>query len=276
MMKTIGNTLMKTLHHWLYGNIVFLLPFLLCAETPPNPTPTIRTADIMYKKTVWRAVDLREKQNLPLFSVNNDLPSLLLQAAQQGSVTLYANDSLTRTLSWSDIEPLLVVPSTQQTDTVNAYMEYGADWRKQVPPVAYFSGRDFYQMEIKEEWIFDKNRSRMYQQIKSITLYLPADHPENIKGIQLPIASFDFERLKQTVLSPTNPKAYWMNPQNEAAHLSYASAFELRLFSSYIVKVGNGKNQYLYEVYGSEYKGLLASQWAAFELLEFEHHLWEQ
>lgn len=268
---------MNTLRQGLFGITVILLPFISQATSPPhNNSGAIREADIMYKKTIWRAMDLREKQNLPLFSVNNELTSLLLQSGEQGLVKMYTNDSLTQQISYAAVKEKLVVPSTVIADTLEWYMEYGEDWKKMVPPTTYLTGRDCYQLELKEEWVFDKQRSRMYQQIKSITILLPADHPENMKGIQMPIATFDYEEIKKSVLSPLNPRTLWMNPQNEAAHMSYASAFELRLFSSYIIKVGNGKDQYLYEIYGSEYKGLLASQWAAFELLEFEHNLWEQ
>ena len=32
----------------------------------PIPYPAIREADVLFEKTVWRIVELREKQNLPL------------------------------------------------------------------------------------------------------------------------------------------------------------------------------------------------------------------
>ncbi|MFW5753340.1 MAG: gliding motility protein GldN, partial [Marinilabiliaceae bacterium] len=33
----------------------------------PVPYPSIREADVMWAKKVWRIIDLREKMNLPLY-----------------------------------------------------------------------------------------------------------------------------------------------------------------------------------------------------------------
>jgi len=235
----------------------------------------VHSSDIMYKKVVWRAMDLREKQNSPLYSKNNELSTIILTAFQQGKIKAYQNDSLTHTLSWNDAENRLVVPSTDfGDDTIDLYMEHGADWRKIVPPKAYFSGRDLYQIELKEEVVFDKEHSRMYRDIQTLTIYFPADHPENTRGIQVNIATFSYKDLVDKVFTD-NPKAIWINQENDASNKNLADAFELNLFSSYIVKISNGKDQYLSEKYMSEYKGLLAAQSTAAELMEFEHHLWE-
>ena len=130
-------------------------------------------------------------------------------------------------------------------------------------------------MQIKENLVFDKQRSVMYHDILAITMLVPADHPDNIKGIELPIASFSYKELKQKVFTD-NPNAIWYNPYNDAEHKSLADAFELRLFSSYIIKVSNPNDDYLVDIYGGDPKvGIMASQWKEFELLEYEHNLWE-
>jgi len=73
-----------------------------------------------------------------------------------------------------------------------------------------------------------------------------------------------------------NPKALWFNPYNDAEHRNLEHAFELRLFSSYLIKISNPSDEYLVDTYGGDPKtGIMASQWKAFELLEYEHNLWE-
>jgi len=57
-------------------------------------TKRIHESDIMYKKTVIRALDLRELQNLPLFAQNKWITKLIIDAVQAGTLTPYANDSL--------------------------------------------------------------------------------------------------------------------------------------------------------------------------------------
>ena len=86
--------------------------------------------------------------------------------------------------------------------------------------------------------MFDKQRSRQYRQVQSITVYLSADHPDNIRGIDLEIASFDYNDLKENLFKD-NPDAIWYNPSNEMEHLNLADAFELQLFHGSLIKVSN-------------------------------------
>ena len=54
----------------------------------------IHESDIMYKKTIIRSLDLREKQNLPLFADNRQLTKFLIEGAKAGLISVYRNDSL--------------------------------------------------------------------------------------------------------------------------------------------------------------------------------------
>jgi gliding motility associated protien GldN len=240
----------------------------------------IHESDIMYRKTILRAMDLREKQNKPMFSKNKEITKLILEATQRGELTPYATDSLSdgRKLTIKEFEDAMRIPSS--LDTTSLYDMYGPDWRTN-PEVSgmlatqFFFPQDLYQMQIKEDLIFDKQRSRMYYDIHSITILVPADHPQNVKGIEIPVASYEYKELVEKLFKD-NPNAIWYNPKNDSEHKSLADAFELRLFSSYILKVSNPSNAYLVDIYGGDQtKGIMASQWAAFDLLEYEHNLWE-
>ena len=241
----------------------------------------IHTSDIMYKKTVIRAVDLREKQNLPLFSRNREISRLISDATLAGLVTPYVNDSLDNgtKLTMDEFNEKLIMPSDQPSytpeDTLMMWQNEDYSYRMSSVGGDKFFPTDIYQVEIKEEWLFDKQRSRQYFDIDAITFFIPADHPSNIKGIQYALASYSYKELCEKLFKD-NPKAIWFNPENEREHKNLADAFDLRLFSSYIIKISNPKDAYLTDIYGGDQlKGLMASQWAAFELLEYEHNLWE-
>ncbi|MFN8416657.1 MAG: gliding motility protein GldN [Cytophagaceae bacterium] len=242
----------------------------------------VHLSDIMYIKTLVRALDLREKQNLPMFSKNREITRLLIEAVKSGTVTPYVNDSLDNgnKLTIDEFNKLMVIPSDQAELTPEEIEMMRANGEDVDALLAATSGNNFfpsdiYQLEIKEEWLFDKQRSRQYFDIIAITMYVPADHPSNIKGIQYPIASFSYKELCEKLFKD-NPKAIWFNPENDREHKNLADAFDLRLFSSYIIKVSNPKDAYITDIYGGDQKkGIMASQWAAFTLLEYEHNLWE-
>lgn len=251
-------------------------------------TKSIHTSDIMWKKTLWRYIDLRESQNRPLMSKNREFPKSIIEAAKAGIIQPYATDSLDRPLELSLFMKAMEIPSeeVQYSEEELAFLENeDGGWDDEEggeeneapagPTVEYFFPSQLYSVVLKEKLIFDKQRSVMYYDIISISLVVPPDHPDNIKGIELPIASFSYKELSDKVFS-NNPDAIWFNPYNDAEHRNLADAFELRLFSSYIAKVSNPDDLFLVDVYGGDpYTGILASEWKAFELLEFEHNLWE-
>ena len=260
--------------------IVLLTAGIATAQDGYNPLSVrpVHSSDVMYKKTVTRALDLREKQNLPFFSRNKELTALLIEGVIKGNIKAYENDSLQKQITLNDFSTKLLSPTTANlpSDTVELYIMYGDDWKTIVENMKNekYMARDLYQLEIKEEVVFDKQRSRMQYDIQTLTVYIPADHPMNEKGIQLPLASFSYKELLENLFKD-NPKAIWFNIQNDQQHKNLADAFDLRLFSSYITKVSNANDSYLTDIYNNSQKGIMASTWAAHELMEYEHNLWE-
>lgn len=259
--------------------IVLLLPFMVSLPLFSQENQqyvSVRDADIMYRKSLVRAIDLREKQNKPLFSKNKEITALLIAAVKRGDIIPYSDDSLNKRLTIEEFMSRLKIPSTEpDMDTIELYITYGPEWRDfqaSMQPDYYFP-RDLYQIELKEDLYFDKGRSRMYYDIHTLTFFVPADHPQNIRGIQQTVASFDFRVLEQGLFRD-HPDAHF-NVQNDAYHKNLADAFKLRMFSSYIVKVSNADDAYIQDMFPDQRTALMASHWAAYELMEFEHHLWE-
>ncbi len=165
----------------------------------------------------------------------------------------------------------------KEFNKANQSSNWGADGAAAEPAAAsgpnFFLPSQLYKLELKEVMFFDKQRSRIYYDIISISLIIPSEL--NPKGIEISAASFKYKDLVENVFMK-NTNAVWVNPQNDREHKNLASAFDLRLFSSRIIKVSNPKDKYLEEIYSETQKqGLLASTWAEMELMEFEHNLWE-
>jgi hypothetical protein len=254
----------------------------------------IPNSDIMFRKTIWRAIDLREKQNKPMFSEGKEISRIILEAVKRGELQAYRNDSLTSTLSAKEVSGNMSYQEaaaglSDEEKAAGFSEDTGDDWgapkkgkgkgkstanaAPAAPPSYEYRPKDVYQMELKEDMIFDKKRSRMYHDIKAITLLVPSTLGANVSGIERPIGSFKYSDLVR-VFRANPDKAIWFNPQNDAQHKNLADAFELWLFNSYIVKVSNPNDSRLDEVYGSQQQGILASQQAAADLIEYEYNLW--
>ena len=48
----------------------------------------------MWKRTLWRRVDLMEKQNKPFFAINRELSKIIIEAVQRGVLIPYSSDSV--------------------------------------------------------------------------------------------------------------------------------------------------------------------------------------
>ncbi|RSK30213.1 type IX secretion system ring subunit PorN/GldN [Hymenobacter metallilatus] len=256
----------------------------------------IPNSDIMFRKTIWRAIDLREKQNKPMFAEQKEISRVIIDAVKRGELQAYRSDSLTTTLSSKEFlgNMSYAEASAGLSDEEKAAgftEDTGDDWgtpaprgrngraaaaapKKPVAPPSYeYRPKDIYQLEMKEDMIFDKKRSRMYHDIKSLGLLVPSTLGSNTSGIEKPIGYFKYSDLVR--MFRANPdKAIWFNPQNDAQHKNLADAFELWLFNSYIVKVSNPNDSRLDEIYGGQQQGILASQQAAADLIEYEYNLW--
>lgn len=252
----------------------------------------IPNSDIMFRKTIWRAVDLREKQNKPMFSEGKEITRVILDAVKRGELPAYRNDSLTTTFTAAEVTSNTSYSESSaglsdEEKAAGFSDESADDWgapkakkgskpvakKPAAPPSYEYRPKDLYQMELKEDMIFDKKRSRMYHDIKTITLLVPSTLSANTSGIEKPIATFKYSDLVKVFRN--NPdKAIWFNSQNDAQHKNLADAFELWLFNSYIVKVSNPNDSRLDEIYGGQQQGILASQQAASDLIEYEYNLW--
>ena len=299
----------------------------------------IPTSDQMFRKTIWRQIDLREKQNKPMFSEGKEISRVILDAVKRGELQAYKTDSLTSTYTPQEIagrtsyaDKTLELsadekaagfsekdlggggdgwgsssgdgwgaagkkgskgtgtkPKSKMVAKLDAKGKPMKDKKGKTIMVAApaatatasaapsnlnsYRPKDLYEIELKEDMIFDKKRSRMYHDIKTITLFVPSTLPSNISGIETPIATFKYSDLVKVFRN--NPQnAIWFNAQNDAQHKNLADAFELWLFNSYITKVSNAADSRLDDLYGGGQQGILAAQQTAADLVEYEYNLW--
>jgi gliding motility associated protien GldN len=252
----------------------------------PSARP-IPESDILFKKTVWRKIDLREKQNKPMFSENKEITRVIINAVKSGELVAYKTDSVNVPMTTQEFLENMTAKETgsalteeeiaagfgQQEEEEDAWgAALGTKATASAGPVSneYFA-KQLYLLELKENVVFDKKRSRMYHDIQTISIKVPSTL--NALGFEQTVGSFKMSDLVRVFRS--NPEiAIWYNPQNDAQHKNLADAFDLWLFSSYITKISNPGDRALGDIYGGGKKGLLAAQDALEALIEYEYSLW--
>ena len=245
---------------------------------------------LMWKRTLWRRVDLKEKQNKPFFAMNRELSKIIISAVERGVLIPYRSDSVNDVNVMSRDDFLINIQQENldaeddfedggfEDDPFAAAIEddpFATDEEEVETGPIFIPNREFSIFEIKEDLYFDRIHSRIYFDIQSISMYLPSDSFYNLTGVEKPVASFRFIDLYN--LFKSMPKeAIWFNDSNIAQHKNLGDAFLLRLFKGIIVKIANADDVRVSELYAKSRKdGIMASFKVEQDLMEWEANLWE-
>lgn len=239
------------------------------------PYTHIREADVMWARRVWRTIDLREKVNHPLYYPTepiNDRKSLFDVIRQgllvDGSITAYDpgplnnDDEFKKPLLAPELKDLFTRLDTQYTESLTT-----GDMEMVVQPINLES-RDIKMYKIKEDWIFDKQRSTMDIRIIGIA---PMKEVRGEDGEVRGYAPLFWLYYPECRYVFANWDAF--NRENDAERRSYEDIFWKRQFSSYITKWSNVYDRQLND-YKTGLDALLEGEEIKQALFEFEHDLW--
>lgn len=245
----------------------------------PIIKPDVDDAQVMFKKTVWRRMDLLEKQNRPFFSTNSEISRLLLEAVQEGLLKPYRTDSCNNLMSDEEYQSNVTIERQGNSFGGGFGGGFGDSNSSQSasPTVDVIPPTVFDVLYLKEDLVFDRNRSRMYWYIKTISLALPsrAGTDWNEAGFEKLVAHFKYDDVVALFRGPYAGKAIWYNNANMAAHRNFGDALELRLFSAPITKVSNSENLDIRQIEQDPYRAVMLQQKYEYDLMEYESELWE-
>jgi len=204
-------------------------------ERTPLPYEHLRWDDALFAEKVWRELDLREKINRVFtYEAEDDNGSqifvdMLLNAVKKGEVTAFRDDRFTTPITAGDVYQQTAgnadtVPVTDPND-INKVIEYKVTR-------ASFDPKSVVKIAMKEEWIFDRESSRLFCRILGIaplqTKYLP-------NGQEMGVSPLFWVYYPD--LRPMLAKREVYNPKNMGmGRMTWEELFEARMFSSYIVK----------------------------------------
>ncbi|MDO9511297.1 MAG: gliding motility protein GldN [Bacteroidales bacterium] len=249
----------------------------------PVPYPSVREADIIWAKRVWRFLDLREKMNLPLYYPKRpvrdrkSLASVLMDAVSipqpdrpfgTNYLTAYKDEDFTERLTTMDeVKKRLVFEytddsldaSTGMTATVSKYYDIKPE--------------DIIKYAIVEDWFFDKRRSQLDVRIVAICpIYYKFSMSDGVQQFTDAPSELFWIYFPEARYYLVNQEAY--NPRNDAERRTYDELFIKRRFASYIYKVENDYDRTIAD-YATGLDALLESERVKNEIFEFEQGLWE-
>lgn len=246
----------------------------LTARTP-LPYEHLRWDDALYAEKVWRELDLREKLNQAFrYDATDDNGSqlfinMLLRAVNTGQVTAFDDERFTTPLTPADIQG-----KTQgKNDTVPEYDINDINKIKgYVVTRTSFDPKSVVKLRIKEEWVFDREASRLFCRILGIapmkTEYLPNGQERG---------SSTLFWVYYPDLRPILAKAEVYNPKNMGQNrMTWEELFESRMFASYIVRstIDNSSNKNIKGYIKDPILALLEGENIKEKIFNYEQDLW--
>jgi gliding motility associated protien GldN len=239
------------------------------------PYPYIREADVMWYRRIWREIDVTDKLNHPLYFPTtpiNDRRSLWDVIKNgllvDGSITAYDGG----VDGWRDEFQQQMLPSAVKDKLSRVEMAYqerldGSGFDS-IPQTVEVLSEDIKRYRVKEDWIFDKQRSTMDIRIIGIAPMKEKRGPDgDVRGHEVLFWLY-FPELRYVLV---NWDVY--NRENDAERRSFDHLFWTRQFTSTIIKESNVYDRNIAE-FKSGINGVLESEAIKQNLFEFEHDLW--
>ncbi len=253
-------------------------------EHIPNKTPVpyeyIREADVMWSKVVYRMIDLRQKQNLPLYYPTKpigdrmSLVDLLLYGIDNEGVRAFSTN-----------DPLNEFTAQMTLDDIDKAFDAGLDTIITTDPISGELVPQIIERErktdevkkilVKEKWFFDKNASVMKVRIVGIC---PIRAYFRLDDRGMPTEDF---QQKQTMwiyfpeVRPLLSNHEVFNRFNDSQRTSFDDFFMQRRFASHIFAMSNVYDNRWINSYTVGVDAMIEADKLKDWMFEIEHDLWE-
>jgi len=253
-----------------------------------------RAEDIVWRRDIYRVIDMRQKQNYQLyFPVEPDDPHymsmyrLMVDAVQNGLTIFYPSERVLKPLFTEAnivpkdkvIDQFVVggIGELDREDETSYILNYDSvSGQLSFQPYNYGTYvRNQLKYLVYEVVFFSRATSRMYRKIVAIA---PLQPDQATGGVEEP-GRFMRESVKfwalYDELRPYLASHYIIPTQNESKRVTFDEFFEKRLFSSYIIGEGNIYNRMILDYCNTEQEAKQEQARIENELLTFEQDLWE-
>jgi gliding motility associated protien GldN len=236
----------------------------------------LRADDALFAEKVWRELDLKEKMNQTFrYEARDDNGSqvfvdMVLKAVKTGQVTAFSDDRFSIPMTVGEVEQLTT--GTADTTAVYSLTDMSKIESYKVTRSS-FDAKSVTKLRLKEEWVFDRESSRMFCRILGIAIlkteYIPNTNRERGTSSLFWVYYPD--------LRPMLAKAEVYNPKNMGqGRMTWEELFESRMFSSYIVKstLDNAANRNIKNYIKDPILALLEGDNIKEKIFNYEQDLW--
>jgi len=253
----------------------------LVKDRTPLAYEHIREDDAVYRQRVWREVDVHEKMNLPFVykatedNGNQRFINILLNGIKSQQITAFdanVDDRFTTPMTFKQIaEGLVGKPKTIQVPNMAEDPDGSKGLMRDTLIQDEFNPDAVERYQIKEEWVFDKESSRMHVRILGIApekTILAAD------GSFLAVTPIFWVYYPD--LRPMLAKYEAYNGKNFGGRMSWEELFESRTFASRIIKstMDNPGDNYVEQYIKDPILRLLEGDNIKEKIFNYEQDLW--
>jgi len=236
-----------------------------------TPYPNLRETDVVYAKRVWREIDLREKMNQYMSAPKARLIDVLMEAVDAGELTAY-DPNPTKDDPNGDTFSTPLTPGQARAKLADSSVvdKFDANGDKIGSTIVAgeFNPDSVVRFRIKEDWVFDKQRSIFEPRIIGIAPMMKLKVADLETDYQ-PMFWIYFPEARQVLATKEAASR-----NNDATGLSFDDVFMKRLFASVIVKVSNQKDERIKD-YAQGIDRVYESEKVKKSLMDWELGLWQ-
>ena len=245
-------------------------------ERKPAPLPAVREADVVWSRTVWRLIDLREKSNQQFYFPTKEIQgrknliNILLKGIEQKAITAFdaqgSDDEFKQTITYSQAKNEFgdTIKTIKVTD-INTGIDHDSIAKVGLPT------QEVKQLEIKEVWYFDKQKSTLQVRILGICpIRVYKKDPKDPEYVRKRLFWVNYPEIRALLAKEES-----LNGFNGSRNLSFDDLFLTRRFDGYIVKEENLYNNRAIQAYATGEYAAQESERIKNSIFNYEQDLWE-
>lgn len=245
-------------------------------KSVPIPWQTLREADVLWSKRVWREIDVNERQNMPFRYAGDDnsgggmFIEILISAIKNGKLKAYSASSAQGERFTTALTKDQIMEKLAGSMDSTAVYDPTTNTTKMIITNSQFDVSSVIKYRVKEDVLFDRNLGRKVVRILGIAPIVEVRDPNDpsiIRG-QSPMFWIYYPEAREVLA-----QYEVFNPENDVSRLTWDDFFEGRFFASRIYKVSNPFDDRI----GDRYNGiesLYQGNNVAEELFNKEHDMW--